>query len=266
MNVAWHPAFNLNLALNSALEATKVACSIIRNYQEHLVPTMIQRKNIGDIGTIVDQKSENAIRAHLSAVFPDFAFMGEESGHSGRSRMVWIVDPLDGTMNYVHKFPFYAVSIALAVEDRIVLGVVADPLRQETFWAVEGRGAFLNGTPLRVSTVERMDEALVSAVVPPPSWPDQKEVLHHFCRVAIHAAGIRRSGAAALDLAYVAAGRLDAFFVESLHIWDIAAGMLLVTEAEGMIADTRSSASPLVTNRLAAANAALLPSLRQLLC
>jgi len=165
----------------------------------------------------------------------------------------------------VHGFPFYAVSLALTVDDEVVMGVVADPVRSETFWALAGRGAFLNGQPITVSDADSMKKALVGTVFPPPSWPGRDDYLKRFCRVASHAAGVRRSGAAALDLAYVAAGRMDAFFVESLKAWDIAAGMLLVTEAGGQVSDIFTAKPPLLTNRLAAANAHLLPPLLELL-
>jgi len=143
--------------------------------------------------------------------------------------------------------------------------VIADPVRGETFWAVAGRGAFLDGKPMAVSDVNSMDKALAGTVFPPPSWPGLDAYLKRFCRLTSHAAGVRRAGAAALDLAYVAAGRLDAFFVESLKAWDIAAGMLLITEAGGQVSDIFTEEAPLRTNRLAAANAHLLPALLELL-
>ncbi len=256
---------DLDAALAAALEAAGEACAILVQGQNQLTEGMVKTKSPGDVTTIIDRRAEDAIRNLLQARFPEFAFTGEEGGTSGHSRCRWIVDPLDGTMNYVHGFPFYAVSLALTVDDEVVMGVVADPLRGETFWALVGRGAFLDGKPITVSNVGSMENALVGTVFPPPSWSGRDAYLKRFCTVASHAAGVRRSGAAALDLAYVAAGRLDAFFVESLKAWDIAAGMLLVTEAGGQVADIFTAKPPLHTNRLAAANAHLLPPLLELL-
>ena len=252
---------DLGAALAAALDATRAACALLVEGRTVLQKDMVRTKSPGDVTTIIDSRAEEAIRSRLQAEFPDFAFTGEEGGDRGSSRFRWIVDPLDGTMNYVHGFPFYAVSLALTIDEEVALGVVADPVRGETFQAVRGRGAFLNGEPIIVSTVASLEQALVGTVVPPPRWPGRDEYLERFCRLSSLAGGVRRSGAAALDLAYVAAGRLDAFFVESLKAWDIAAGMLLVTEAGGEVSDISGKADPLKTNRLAAANSHLLPQL-----
>lgn len=252
---------DLDATLAAAFEAAGEACAILLQGQSQLTECMVKTKSPGDVTTIIDRRAEDAIRDRLQARFPEYSFTGEEGGTSGQSRCRWIVDPLDGTMNFVHGFPFYAVSLALTVDDRIVLGVVADPVRGETFHALLGCGAFLNGKPIHVSATNELEKALVGTVVPPPRWPGHDAYLQRFCRISRKAAGIRRAGAAALDLAYVAAGRLDAFFVESLKAWDIAAGMLLVTEAGGSTADIFEEGSPLVSNRLAAANGHLLPAL-----
>lgn len=256
---------DLDAALSTALGAAREACAILEEGRALLRQDMVRTKSPGDVTTVIDSRAEEAIRIRLQADFPDFAFTGEEGGKRGSSRFRWIVDPLDGTMNYVHGFPFYAVSLALTIDETVVLGVVADPVRDETFHAILGQGAWMNATPIQVSSVRTMEKALAGTVVPPPRWPNLDEYLTRFCRLSGCAAGIRRAGAAALDLAYVAAGRLDAFFVESLKSWDIAAGMLLVTEAGGAVSDIFGDESPLSTNRLAAANAHLLPELLEIL-
>ncbi len=256
---------DLDAALAACLDAAREACAILVKGQSELTGDMVTTKSPGDVTTDIDRRAEDAIRNRLQADFPDFAFTGEEGGACGHSRCRWIVDPLDGTMNYVHGFPFYAVSLALTVDGEVAVGVIADPVRGETFWAMAGRGAFLDGKPITVSNIGSMEKALVGTVFPPPSWPELDAYLQRFCRVTSHAAGVRRVGAAALDLAYVAAGRLDAFFVESLKAWDIAAGMLLVTEAGGKVADIFTEEPPLLTNRLAAANSHLLSPLLDLL-
>jgi len=256
---------DLDQALAAALDAAAMACAILVEGQALLVDDMVRTKGPGDVTTVIDRRAEDAVRTRLLSAFPDFAFTGEEGGESGRSDCRWIVDPLDGTMNYVHGFPYYGVSLALTVGGEVVLGVIADPVRGETFWAVSGRGAFMNGKRLFVSKVDTMEKALVGTVTPPPHWPGLSAYLERFCRLTSRVAGVRRAGAAALDLANLAAGRLDAFFVESLKSWDIAAGMLLVTEAGGQVADIFSDGSPLTTNRLAAANGNLLPALLAIL-
>jgi len=258
-------ALDLNAALTVALEATKAGCAVLARGRSRLARVHTATKSPGDITTELDARSEAAIFRCIRQAYPDHARLGEESGDSagdsGASPFRWIVDPLDGTVNYVHSIPYYAVSVALEVNGVAVLGVVADPSRREFFTAVRGQGAFCNGRPLHVARRARMDEAVIGTVVPPPKWPGMDGYLAQFCSVARSAAGMRRGGAAALDLAYVAAGRLDGFFVVSLKRWDLSAGALLVQEAGGAVADIDGHSDPLHANRLAAANATLLPAL-----
>lgn len=256
---------DLSAALTVALDAAKAGCAVLARGRARLVRVQTTTKSPGDITTELDARSEAAIFARIRAAYPDHARLGEESGEgagdSGASPYRWIVDPLDGTVNYVHSIPYYAVSVSLEVDGAAVLGVVADPERREFFSAVRGGGAFCNGRPLHVARRTRLDEAVIGTVVPPPKWPGVDGYLEQFCNVARNAAGMRRGGAAALDLAYVAAGRLDGFFVVSLKRWDLSAGALLVQEAGGAVADIDGHPDPLHANRLAAANAELLPAL-----
>jgi myo-inositol-1(or 4)-monophosphatase len=245
---------DLQSALAVALRAVEDACAILAEGQERLDGLRITTKSPGDITTDIDRRAEEAIKKRLRDSFPEFSFTGEEGGTIEGSSCHWIVDPLDGSLNYAHGFPFYAVTLSLVVEGTIALGVTADPVRRETFWAVLGQGAYRNGERIFVSGVSSLIEAVVGTVVPPPGRSGQNRYLEKFCSVAASAGGVRRCGAAALDLAYVASGRLDGFFVESLKPWDIAAGMLLVTEAGGMVADVEGQGSPLETDRLVAAN------------
>jgi myo-inositol-1(or 4)-monophosphatase len=252
---------DLGQALGVAVQAVQDGCAALAKGRRKLGRLRVNIKNPGDISTEIDRLAETAIIRRLRAAYPSHAFTGEESGDSGASAFRWIVDPLDGTVNYVHGFPYYAVSLALEVNGKIALGVVADPVRKEFFTAVAGRGAYLNGKRLRVSSCQGLELAVVGTVVPPPRFAGMEEYLEYFCRVARTCAGVRRAGAAALDLAYVAAGRLDGFFVVSLHAWDIAAGSLLVAEAGGAVADLDGAGDPLRTNRLVAANPVLLPEI-----
>lgn len=262
-----HPfaGIDLDAALAVALDAAKAGCAVLARGRSRLARLHTTTKSPGDITTELDARSEAAIFARIRPVYPDHARLGEESGEesgvSGASPYRWIVDPLDGTVNYVHGIPYYAVSVALEVDGAAVLGVVADPARREFFTAMRGRGAFCNERPLSVARRVRLDEAVIGTVVPPPKWPGMEGYLAQFCAVARSAAGMRRGGAAALDLAYVAAGRLDGFFVVSLKRWDLSAGSLLVREAGGAVADIDGHPDPLHANRLAAANGDLLPAL-----
>lgn len=253
--------FELDDALAVALDAVRAGCSVLAEGSTRLERISKTSKNPGDVSTEIDRLAESAILSRIRAAFPAHAAVGEEGGASGESPFRWIVDPLDGTMNYIRGFPYYAVSVALQASDTVVLGVVADPVRGEFFTAIRGRGAYCNNKRIKVSQCQGLGEAVVGTVVPPPRWPGLNGYLDMFCQVARRAAGVRRAGAAALDLAFVAAGRLDAFFVLSLKTWDIAAGSLLVTEAGGAVADIEGNPDPLKTNRLAAAAPEVLPEL-----
>jgi len=253
--------FNLDTAMAVALEAVRAGCSVLAEGSMRLERLSKTSKSPGDVSTEIDRLAESAILGRIRETFPSHAAIGEESGSTGESSFCWIVDPLDGTMNYIRGFPYYAISVALQEHDTVVLGVVADPVRGEFFTAIRGCGAYCNNKRIEVSQCPRLDEAVVGTVVPPPKWPGLDSYLEMLCRVTRSAAGVRRAGAAALDLAYVAAGRLDAFFVLSLKAWDVAAGSLLVTEAGGAIADIDGNPDPLRTNRLAAATPGVLPEL-----
>jgi len=226
---------DLNTALNVAVAAAAGAASVIRRAVDSARAHDCRYKSPGDVATGTDALAERAIRRTLLDAFPDHAVLGEEGGQSGESPCRWIVDPLDGTMNFVHGLPYFGVSLALEVEGEVLVAVVHDPMREEVFTAVKGKGAFRNGAPLRVTQARDPLKALVGTVVPPPRWPELDDYLRRFCALARNVGGVRRNGAAALDLAAVAAGNLDGFFVMNLHLWDVAAGSLLVREAGGRV-------------------------------
>ena len=189
-----------------------------------------------DLVTQADRESEEAIKDLLLSRFPDHGFLGEEGGEDGGGKVRWVVDPLDGTVNYAHGFPFYGVSIALEVEGRIELGVVLDTARGELFTAIRGEGAHLNGRPIQVTKRKETLGSLVATGFPYDVARDP-ENLTYFERAMKKGLMVRRPGAAALDLAYVAAGRLDGFWEVKLNPWDVAAGWLLVEEAGGKVTD-----------------------------
>lgn len=193
---------------------------------------------ITNMVTDVDRRAEQAIVAILSAAFPDHRILAEEGGegHGQDSPYRWIVDPLDGTTNFTHGFPAFCVSIGLEVEGRIVLGVVYDPLRRELFEAEAGKGAYLNGQRIHVSTVPTLNKALLVTGFA-YDRENRRRNLEHFERFVLASQGLRRTGSAALDLCYVAAGRADGFWELKLAPWDVAAGSLIVTEAGGRITD-----------------------------
>lgn len=191
-----------------------------------------------DYVTAVDKAAETLIMDRVRTRFPDHAIVSEETPSDGlQDGISWVIDPLDGTANFIHGFPFVAVSIAICRDRTPILGLVLDPLRQELFSARRGKGAYLNGNPLHVSQPGALKETLVATGFPHRTRDLLEPYLDAFRRIFLEVSGIRRAGAAALDLAYLAAGRVDGFWEAGLKAWDIAAGSLLVTEAGGMISD-----------------------------
>ena len=194
----------------------------------------IEFKGAIDLVTDADRASEAAVISEIHRVHPEHAILAEESGASGRpSSYRWIIDPLDGTTNYAHALPHYCVSVAVEGPAGVEAGVVYDPIRDELFAARRGGGATLNGSPIHVSETAKLGDALLGTGFPADLWQRPEVPLGLFNRFSRQARGMRRLGAAALDLAYVAAGRLDAFYEPRLKAWDLAAGALLVTEAGG---------------------------------
>ena len=223
----------MDALLNDAIAAARLARGIHLYYQERgfAVDT---KTGPTDLVTQADRETEAAIKEYLLGRYPDHAFLGEEGGQEHEAEYRWIVDPLDGTVNFAHRFPFFAVSIGLEVRGRLELGVVLDSTRDELFWAVRGRGAYLNGRPLRVSATDRLIGSLLATGFPYDVNKDQ-ENLTYFERVLRKGLTVRRPGAAALDLSYVAAGRLEGFWEVKLKPWDVAAAIVIVEEAGGRI-------------------------------
>jgi myo-inositol-1(or 4)-monophosphatase len=195
-------------------------------------------KGVADLVTDADLASQEAIRRVIAARFPEHSFLGEEQPAASRPRradeFVWIVDPLDGTTNYVHGYPNYAVSVAIARGQEVLAGVIFDPLRDQCFAAATSKGAWCNGTPLKTSSVTNAAEALVAVSLPARVPRDSPDLLDFVEAVQVCQA-VRRSGSAALNLAHVAVGSLDAFWATQIHAWDVAAGVLLIREAGGVV-------------------------------
>lgn len=223
--------------LNIAVKAARRAGSVINRASFDLDKLTIVRKQQNDFVTEVDQAAEQAVIRTIAEAYPDHAFLAEESGQTGESDHVWIIDPLDGTTNFLHGMPQYCVSIALQSKGVLTHAVIYDPNRNELFTATKGAGAFLNERRIRVSKRIKMEEALIGTGFPFRQNVDIDEYLRGFKAVALNSAGIRRPGSAALDLAYVACGRYDGFWEMGLSPWDMAAGALLVREAGGVVLD-----------------------------
>ncbi|MBL0419868.1 inositol monophosphatase [Ramlibacter sp. AW1] len=229
---------NLHPMLNVAIKAARAAGAIINRAALDVESVRISQKQVNDFVTEVDHAAEEAIIETLLGAYPDHAIWAEESGRTrGRqgSDNVWIIDPLDGTTNFIHGFPVYCVSIALSVRGRIEQAVIYDPTRNDLFTATRGRGAYLNERRLRVSKRTDLRQCLISTGFPFRPGDNFNTYLRIMAEVMSRTAGLRRPGAAALDLAYVAAGYTDGFFETGLSPWDVAAGSLLVTEAGGLV-------------------------------
>lgn len=222
----------LAVAVEAAKEAGRV---LMKRFGR---PVRIVHKGEIDLVTEMDTASERVIFEALQAVYPDDGLLSEEApAEHMESPRRWIIDPLDGTTNYAHAFPVFAVSIALEVEGEVVVGVVEDPVRRETFTAMAGRGAFLNGEPIRVSEVSELSEAFLATGFPYDIHTSPLNNLEHFGNFAKRVLAVRRPGAAAVDLAYTACGRFDGFWELKLKPWDVAAAALLVKEAGGLLSD-----------------------------
>ena len=224
--------------LNVAVKAARAAGSLINRAALDVEAVRINQKQINDFVTEVDQAAEKVIIETLTTAYPGHGILAEESGSefgAKDSEFVWIIDPLDGTTNFIHGFPFYCVSIALAVQGKIEQAVVYDPTRNDLFTATKGRGAYMNERRIRVSKRVRLNECLVSTGFPFRPGDNFKNYLGMMSDLMPRLAGIRRPGAAALDMAYVAAGFTDGFFESGLNPWDVAAGSLLITEAGGLV-------------------------------
>jgi myo-inositol-1(or 4)-monophosphatase len=254
--------------LNIAIKAARAAGSIINRAALDIDLLKISVKGPNDFVSEVDQAAEQAIIEILLQAYPGHGILAEESGrvHGAKhSEYVWIIDPLDGTTNFLHGFPVYAVSIALAHRGQVEQAVVYDPTRNDLFFASKGRGAFVNDRRLRVSKRIRMNEALIGTGFPFRKGDNFKRYVKMFEEVMQHCAGLRRPGAAALDLCYVAAGYYDGFFETGLNPWDVAAGSLMITEAGGLIGNFTGEADYLYQREVVAGTPKIYGQLVQML-
>ena len=240
--------------LNIAVKAARRAGSIITRASEDIGSLTVNDKSYNDFVTEVDLASEKEIIRVLKASYPDHAFLGEETGLSHQADNIWIIDPLDGTTNFLHGFPQYCISIALEEKGEITQAVIYDPNRNALFTATKGQGAYLNQRRIRVSNKSKLKDSVLGTGFPFKDFQHLPVYLKIFEEVVRGTSGIRRPGSAALDLAYVAAGWFDGFFEINLSKWDIAAGGLLVTEAGGIVSDFAEKDGWLESGNIVATN------------
>jgi myo-inositol-1(or 4)-monophosphatase len=241
--------------LNVAIKAAREAGKIINRAALDIGALKIEQKDTNDFVSEVDRGAEQAIINVLKDAYPNHGFYGEESGKSNsEADSIWIIDPLDGTTNFLHGFPAYCISIALQEKGVLTQAVIYDPVRNDLFTATRGSGAFLNNRRIRVTQRTKLQEALLSTGFPFKDFSYLETYINIFRDMAKKTSGLRRPGSAALDLAYVAAGFADGFFEINLSPWDIAAGALLVQEAGGIVGDFEGNESWLRTGNIVAAN------------
>lgn len=246
---------NINVMVRAAERAGK---ALVRDFGEveHL---QVSRKGPADFVSTADMKAEKTLRAELAKARPDYGFLLEEGGVvEGRDKFNrWIIDPLDGTTNFLHGLPHWAISIGLERDGDIIAAVIYEPIGDQMFWAEKGVGTFLNAQRLRVSERRKLEDSLIATGAPFKGKPNHGPFLVQLQAVMAETSGIRRFGSAALDLAYVAAGRYDGYWETGLKPWDIAAGLLMVTEAGGFVSEVNGGRNPLNTGSVLATNAHL---------
>lgn len=255
----------LHPTLNIALKAARSAGDILVRSLDFLDRIQFDAKSPNNYVSEVDRLAEKTLIDHLKQSFPHHAFLGEESGEQGDSDHIWIIDPLDGTSNFMHGIPHFSISIALSIKGKIEHGLIYDPIRQEIFSASRGQGARLNDKRIRVSGINHLNTAMIGTGIPYEKFKNLSAYLSILQELIPQVSGLRRQGSAALDLAYVAAGRYDGFFEFNLQSWDIAAGALIVKEAGGLVGDPQGGENFLSSGNIIAANPKLFKPLLQIL-
>ncbi|NNC65340.1 MAG: inositol monophosphatase [Gammaproteobacteria bacterium] len=255
----------MHAMVNVAVQAARKAGDVMIRHLNQLPRLEITDKGRNEFVTEVDHRAEQAIVEIIHDYYPDHAILAEERGRQGQHDFEWIIDPLDGTTNFIHGFPVFSVSIAVRHKNQLEHGVVYDPLRQEIFTATRGQGAQLDGRRIRVSQRHRLSDSLLATGFPYRHDQDDVDTYLRMLKAVMNeSAGIRRPGSAALDLCYLAAGRVDGFWELGLNIWDIAAGALLIREAGGRISDFEGGDTYLENGSVVAGNPKIYVALSKL--
>jgi myo-inositol-1(or 4)-monophosphatase len=257
--------FTLNTILPHVIRTAKSAGEFIRKERLKFTPDKIEMKGLNDMVTYVDKGAEKLIVEELKEILPGSGFIVEEDTEKEKSEYNWIVDPLDGTTNFIHGIPCYAVSIALEHNGEILLGVVYEVAKKECYSAVKGGGAFLNELPIKVSANKTLKDSLIATGFPIYNFDRQENYLNVLRELMQKTHGVRRIGAAAADLCYLAAGRVDAFFEYNLNAWDVAAGALIIREAGGTVTDFRGEQNWLYGKEIIATNVLVEDEFKQLI-
>jgi myo-inositol-1(or 4)-monophosphatase len=250
--------------LAAAVSAALKGGRILSASYGKLAGSQIHMKSKNDFVTEIDKKSEKAVIAEIKKYFPGDSILAEESGSTPGKGRLWIIDPLDGTSNYIHRFPLFCVSIGVLEDGELIAGAIYDPTHKELFTAERGKGAFLNGKRIHASAVPKLADGLMTTGIPFRARHRFDEYMRSFKEISLNTVGMRRGGSAALDLAYVACGRFDGFWELDLSPWDIAAGALLIDEAGGSITDMWGKPDYLKNGDVLASNGALHAQLQKI--
>lgn len=250
--------------LNIATQAARQASRIILRFMDQMDKVEITEKSQNDFVTQVDKLSEEMIITHIKKAYPDHCILSEETGYQKgyNEEYCWVIDPLDGTRNFMHGLPQFSISIAVMKNNAAELGLIYDPIRQELFTATRGQGAYVNSRRMRISQTQKLSQALIGTGFPYQNKDNTQKYISAFEKVFSNCGDIRRAGSAALDLAYVAAGRLDGFWqMSGLQIWDMAAGSLMIKEAGGIVCDFKGGETYLENSKIVAGNPKILREL-----
>jgi len=249
---------NLELITKQVVNLSRAVGTSLRHDIRNLKPSDIHTKGPNDFVTYLDKNSEKRLVAELFRILPEAGFIAEENDEYPRKEDYnWLIDPLDGTTNFIHGVPLFAVSVALMFRDEIISGVVYEANLQECFYAWQGSKAYLNGQPIRVSPAARLQDCLLATGFPYSDYSRMGEYLELFTFMMHHTHGVRRLGSAAVDLAYVACGRFEGFYEYGLNPWDVAAGSLIVQQAGGVVTDFRGSGDPIFGKEIIASSTSI---------
>jgi myo-inositol-1(or 4)-monophosphatase len=258
---------NLEQILKEVVTVVKQTGTFIQKERDSFSENQVREKSLNQLVSHVDEQAERMLVEKFEALIPEAGFITEEETlvKAGKGRYRWVIDPLDGTTNFIHSLPVYCVSVALMEKEEVVLGVIYEMNRDELFTAIKGKGAFLNGKPISTSKAEKLENTLLATGFPYYDFEKMNAYLELLHKLMRNTRGMRRMGSAAVDLAYVACGRFDGFFEYSLHPWDVAAGALIVQEAGGVVQDFHGKQDYLFGKEIIAGNPFIIKPLQEMI-